>query len=70
MSKIKIKNFGPIKEGYQENDGWIDIKKVTVFIGNQGSGKSTVAKLISTFTWIEKALVRGDYTKKWFERKK
>jgi predicted ATPase len=69
MSKIKIKNFGPIKEGYQENDGWIDIKKVTVFIGNQGSGKSTVAKLISTFTWIEKALVRGDYTKKWFERK-
>jgi predicted ATPase len=69
MSKIKIKNFGPIKEGYQYNDGWIDIKKVTVFIGNQGSGKSTVAKLISTFTWIEKALVRGDYDKKWFERK-
>lgn len=69
MSKIRIKNFGPIKEGCQENDGWIDIKKVTVFIGNQGSGKSTVAKLISTFTWIEKALVRGDYQKKWFEKK-
>ena len=69
MSKIKIKNFGPIKEGYQDNDGWIDVKKVTVFVGNQGSGKSTVAKLISTFTWIEKALVRGDYKKKWFERK-
>ncbi|TDB67338.1 AAA family ATPase [Arundinibacter roseus] len=69
MSKIKIKNFGPIKDGYQDNDGWIEIKKVTVFIGNQGSGKSTVAKLISTFSWIEKALVRGDYNKKWFERK-
>ncbi|HAK76661.1 MAG TPA: AAA family ATPase [Runella sp.] len=69
MSKIRIKNFGPIKDGYQENDGWIDIKKVTVFIGNQGSGKSTVAKLISTFSWIEKSLVRGDYNKKWFERK-
>lgn len=69
MSRIKIKNFGPIKKGYPENGGWIDIKKVTVFIGNQGSGKSTVAKLISTFTWIEKALVRGDYNKKWFERK-
>lgn len=69
MSKIKIKNFGPIKDGYRDNDGWIDIKKVTVFIGNQGSGKSTVAKLISTFSWIEKALVRGDYNKKWFERK-
>ncbi len=69
MSKIRIKNFGPIKEGYQENDGWLDISKVTLFIGNQGSGKSTVAKLISTFTWIEKALVRGDYQKKWFEKK-
>jgi predicted ATPase len=69
MSKIKIKNFGPVKEGYLDNDGWIDVKKVTVFIGNQGSGKSTVAKLIATFTWIEKALVRGDYNKKLFERK-
>lgn len=69
MSRIKVKNFGPIKEGFQENDGWIDVKKITLFIGNQGSGKSTVAKLISTFTWIEKALVRGDYNKKWFERK-
>lgn len=69
MSKIRIKNFGPIKEGYLDNDGWMEVKKVTVFIGNQGSGKSTVAKLISTFTWIEKALVRGDYDKRWFERK-
>ena len=69
MSRIKIKNFGPIKNGCEANGGWIDIKKVTCFIGNQGSGKSTVAKLISTFTWIEKALVRGDYNKKWFERK-
>lgn len=69
MSRIRIKNFGPIKDGFSINDGWIDVKTVTVFIGNQGAGKSTVAKLISTFTWIEKALVRGDYNKKWFERK-
>ncbi len=66
MSQIKIKNFGPIREGYLENDGWLDIRKVTVFIGNQGSGKSTVAKLISCFKWIEKVLVRGDYNTKWF----
>jgi len=59
MSKIKIKNFGPIKAGLTENDGWIDVKKVTLFIGNQGSGKSTVTKLISTFTWLEKAMVKG-----------
>lgn len=63
MSKIRIKNFGPIKEGYLENDGWIDIKKVTVFIGNQGSGKSTVAKVISALTWLEKAINRGDIDK-------
>jgi len=69
MSRIRIKNFGPIKEGLVENDGWIDIKKVTVFIGNQGSGKSTVAKLITTFLWIEKALTRGDYDIKWFTKK-
>ncbi|MPT33597.1 MAG: ATP-binding protein, partial [Flavobacterium sp.] len=69
MSRIRIKNFGPIKDGFQENGGWIDIDKITIFIGNQGSGKSTIAKLISTFTWIEKALVRGDYDSKWFSRK-
>ncbi len=61
MCKIRVKNFGPIKEGYQGNDGWLDVKKVTVFIGNQGSGKSTVAKLISSFMWLEKALIRGDW---------
>ena len=65
MSSIIIQNFGAIKEQSTP----IEIKKVTFFIGNQGSGKSTVAKLIATFMWIEKALVRGDYDRKWFERK-
>lgn len=68
MIRLRVKNFGPIGPGL-ENDGWIDFKRVTVFIGNQGSGKSTLAKLYSTFAWIEKALVRGDYERKWFERK-
>ncbi len=60
MSRIRIKNFGPIKEGYLEDGGFMEVKKVTVFIGNQGSGKSTVAKVISTLTWMEKAINRGD----------
>ena len=60
MSKIRIKNFGPIKEGFDSDDGFMDIKKVTVFIGDQGSGKSTVAKLISILTWMEKARNRGE----------
>lgn len=61
MSKIKIKNFGPIKEGFNENGNeWMDIKKVTIFIGNQGSGKSTLAKVISTLAWMEKAMNRDE----------
>lgn len=67
--KIRIKNFGPVKEGLIENDGWINISKNTIFIGNQGSGKSTIAKLISTFMWIEKALVRGDFSEEWLGEK-
>lgn len=59
MSKIKIKNFGPIREGFTDNDGWMDVKKITVMIGDQGSGKSTMAKLISVFSWLEKNVVRN-----------
>jgi len=69
MKRLRIRNFGPLREGLIENEGWIDFSRVTVLVGNQGAGKSSVAKLFSTFSWIEKALVRGDYEKKWFERK-
>lgn len=63
MSKIKIENFGPIKKGLQTNNGWIEFDRVTIFIGNQGSGKSTVAKLFSTLSWLEKSINRGDTNK-------
>ena len=56
---IRIRHFGPIAES-----GEIDIKAVMVFCGQQGSGKSTVAKLISTCSWIEKALIRKEITRK------
>lgn len=60
MTRIKIENFGPINKGYSLDNGWMEIRKNTFLIGDQGSGKSTVAKLFSMLTWIEKALNRGD----------
>lgn len=60
MSKIRVKHFGPIQNGYNENDGFLDISKTTVFIGNQGSGKSSISKLVSVMSWLEKTLYRGE----------
>jgi predicted ATPase len=68
MTKLKIKNIGPVKDGFDAKNGFMDFKGVTLFIGNQGSGKSTVAKIFSTLSWIEKALVRGDFTDNYLSR--
>ena len=46
--RLIVKNFGPIKEVD------IDLKKINVFIGPQGSGKSTIAKIISFCSWLDK----------------
>ena len=43
MQRIEIQNFGPIKEAS------IEIPKFLLLIGEQASGKSTVAKLIYFF---------------------
>ncbi|WP_405375362.1 AAA family ATPase [Pseudobutyrivibrio sp.] len=67
-SKIKIKNFGPIKNGYDQDDGYMSIGKLSVFCGTQGTGKSTLVKLYSTFIWIEKALSRGDIKAEYVEQ--
>lgn len=62
---LKIQNFGPIRDGYNSNDGFIRFSKVMLLCGPQAAGKSCVAKLFSTFSWIEKALVRGDFSVKY-----
>jgi len=41
--QLIVKNFGPIK------DAIVDFKRVTVFIGPTGGGKSTLAKLAAVF---------------------
>ena len=61
-NSLRVRNFGPIKEGYKENDGFIPFNQLCVFCGTQGKGKSTIVKLYSTFVWLEKAIVRGDFT--------
>ena len=43
--KLSIQNFGPINEGC--GDGWVEVDKCALFIGPQGSGKSSIAKLIA-----------------------
>jgi predicted ATPase len=62
MTKLKIQNIGPIKSTDNLKNSYIDFDGVTLFIGNQGTGKSTISKIYSTLTWIEKALVRGDFS--------
>lgn len=49
MTTIAIKNIGPIKEVVT-----ISLNKINVFMGPQSSGKSTIAKIISFCTWVEK----------------
>lgn len=60
--RLIVKSFGPIKE--------LDItfKKVTLFIGDQGTGKSCVAKLFSMFVWLEKVLSLKKYPQSYFEQ--
>ncbi len=62
MVRLKIQNVGSVKNGFDANEGFINFTGVTLFTGSQGSGKSTIAKVFSTVSWIEKALVRGDFT--------
>ena len=63
--RLKVQNFGPIKTGYTDDDGFIPFGRMTAFCGAQGVGKSSVAKLFSTFAYLEKALMRGDVTEKY-----
>lgn len=60
--RLIIKSFGPVK------DLDITFKKVTFFIGDQGTGKSCVAKLFSMFKWLEKVLTQKKYKLNYFEQ--
>ncbi len=56
---LKVRNYGPLRQGTDSlEDGFLRVPKYTIFIGDQGTGKSTLAKLLSTFSWAEKSFVR------------
>ena len=48
MAHLHLKNIGPISIVD------VDLQRYNVFIGPQSSGKSTIAKMISLCSWIEK----------------
>jgi predicted ATPase len=58
QESITIKNFGPIK-----NVEIRDIHPFTVLIGESGSGKSTIMKVIVLFRWIYKMINIRSYLK-------
>lgn len=60
--RLVVKSFGPVR------DLDITFKKVTLFIGDQGTGKSCVAKLFSMFKWLEKVLSQKKYKLNYFEQ--
>ena len=60
--RLVVKSCGPVR------DLDITFKKVTLFIGDQGTGKSCVAKLFSTFKWLEKVLIQKKYKRNYFEQ--
>jgi predicted ATP-dependent endonuclease of OLD family len=57
MSRIIIKNLGPIR------DVALDLNKINVIMGPQSSGKSTIAKIISFCTWLDKKISRDGFPK-------
>jgi predicted ATPase len=57
MQRIVIKNFGAVK------DADIELKKITVLIGEQASGKSTIAKLVYYFKTLRDDFLTEFYSK-------
>lgn len=70
MALLKVNNVGPIRSTGSLEDGFIRFEGLTLFIGDQGTGKSTLAKLFSTLSWIEKALFREDFSPKYISQYK
>ncbi|WP_314055546.1 hypothetical protein [Capnocytophaga gingivalis] len=65
MTTIAIRNIGPIKEVKK-----ISLNRINVFMGPQSSGKSTIAKIISFCTWVEKDVATSQSLSEYQENKR
>lgn len=50
MRRINVKNIGPIKDAH------LELKKINILIGQQSTGKSTLAKIACYCSWVEKEI--------------
>lgn len=65
MPVLTIRNIGPIKEVKE-----INLNRLNVFMGLQSSGKSTIAKIISFCSWVEKDVATSQSLSEYLENKK
>ena len=55
MAHLIIKNVGPIKHVD------IELNKVNIIMGPQSSGKSTIAKIVSFCSWLDKTIAKKGF---------
>ena len=60
LEKLSVENFGPIKKAD------LELRKLTILIGEQASGKSVLAKLITLSRDLD-ILIASKKKKKWWE---
>lgn len=58
MPSIRIKHIGPLVD-----TGLVEMKTVTLFIGSQSTGKSTLMKILCFCRWIEKRIMVSEEKK-------
>lgn len=63
MKYLEIKNIGPIT-----NTGVMQVSPVTVVCGGQGSGKSTIVKVLSSCMWLEKSIMKRLSSKDYYTK--
>lgn len=63
MRRLQIKSLGPVTD-----TGDMDITAVSVLCGRQGSGKSTIVKVLSFCSWIEKSIVKQEVSESYYTK--